>query len=97
GRTVASSYQRTWVSGRVRKSTKAHAASLLSQSVYTTRLAPPTNDVAESLAGIVETPHLPSMSAPPASVMRPMCHGPENIIGVVPLTKVCVGSVPSGT
>ena len=27
------------------------------------------------------------MSAPPASVMRPTCHGPEKIIGCVPLTK----------
>ena len=31
--------------------------------------------------------HLPSISAPPASLMRPRCHGPEKNIGWVPATK----------
>ena len=37
------------------------------------------------------------MSAPPASLIRPMCHGPEKNIGWVPFTNAGVMSKPSGT
>ena len=47
--------------------------------------------------GIGAIAHLPSISAPPASLMRPRCHGPEKNIGWVPATNAGVMSKPSGT
>src|SRR5262245_32522902 len=97
GRSVASWYHLTWVAGSDRNCRNAHAASLFWLSLNTTMFEPPTNEVDESFLGIGATAHLPSMSAPPASLIRPMCHGPEKNIGWVPFTKAGVMSNPSGT
>ena len=97
GSSVTSLYQSTCVAGSDRYWTNAHAASLFSLSLNTTRLLPPTNDVALTFLGIGAMAHLPSMSAPPASLIRPRCHGPEKNIGWVPATNAGVMSKPSGT
>ncbi len=97
GSTVASVYQATWFAGSDMNWTNAQAASLFGLSLKTTRLLPPTKDVPVTFLGIGAIAHLPSMSAPPASVIRPRCHGPEKNIGCVPATKAGVMSKPSGT
>ncbi len=48
-------------------------------------------------AGIWAIAHLSAKSAPPASLMRLRCHGPEKNMGWVPDTKAGVMSKPSGT
>jgi hypothetical protein len=47
--------------------------------------------------GIGAIAHLSLKLAPPAVVIRPMCHGPEKNIGWVPATNAGVMSKPAGT
>jgi hypothetical protein len=68
---------------------------MLSDSLNTTTLPPPTNEVADSFSGIGTIVQV-SSSAPAVSI-SPRCHGPENMAGCVPATNAGVMSKPAGT
>ena len=82
------------VSGLAVHSTNFHAASRFLVVLNTAQLEPPTKLVLVALVGIGATAHFLSNPAPPASLIRPMCHGPEKNIGCVPRTNAGVMSKP---
>ena len=94
GRSLETSYHLACVSGLDIHSTNFHAASRFLVDLKTAQLLPPTNDVLVSLVGIGATAHFLSKPLPPASSIRPMCHGPEKNIGCVPRTNAGVMSKP---
>src|SRR5690349_1023238 len=94
GRSDEISYHLACVSGLAVHWTNFHAASRFLLDLNTAQLEPPTKDVLVSLVGIGATAHFLSKPAPPASLIRPMCQGPEKNIGWVPRTKAGVMSKP---
>src|SRR5690349_15149371 len=96
GRSVVAWYHLTCTSGRDSHWMNFHAPSRFFASLNTARLLPPMNDVADLRLGIGATANLSPKPAPPWSLSRPTCHGPDMNAAMSPRTKPG-SSAPSGS